>query len=277
MSTASPSIDLATILADPHGVPLTSGRESATELGLAALEHMEGAPTEHDVCALVIYAARHEESAPARDALLAVLLNAGGTLPPDLAAWSREEVRRADWGEGRETAGLVRDPDVRAVPRRQALAERLLAERARRLRPKMHAFVTDILAEAPEAAVVPAWFLERNWVDLRDTLAQRVRHEPMHREVIARWIVTQPQDVQAWMQPVEDMLVDVATQAILHTPLRAPLAPFCGDERVAEGVRTAVSFRGEPARVRLAGYLARLTPGTPWYETISAILGPEPT
>jgi hypothetical protein len=264
----------ADILADPLGAPLVTGRETAMELGLSALEHLEGTPTARDVRALVTYAARHDESSPVRDAILGVVLNASGTLPPILAERARGEVMRAEWGEGRETAGLVHDPDVGAVPRRQAFAERLLAERARRLRPQMHAFVATIFARGAATPAVPSWFLEKNWVDLRDTLVKRVRHEPMHREVIARWHAAQAPPVQARLQPVEEALVEVATQAILHTPLRAPLAPFCGTERVAEGVRTAVNFRGEPARERLAGYLARLTPGTPWYETIRAIVDP---
>lgn len=272
MPTVSLSSILPAILADPRAVRLTLGSQAAMELGLAALEHMEGAPTEHDVRNLVAYAARHDESAPVRDALLAVLLNASGTLDPALAEWTREEIRRTDWGAGRETAALVRDPTVAAVPRRQALAERLMAERARRLRPQMNAFVAAILAHGARASDVPWWFLERNWLDLRDTLAQRVRWEPMHRETVVAWLGTQPPEVRAHMQPVEDALVDAAIQAILHTPQRAPLAPYCGAERVAEGVRTAVAFRGEPARVRLSGYLARLAPGTPWYETIRGIL-----
>lgn len=271
--TVGPAPALHDILDDPQGVSLTTGREAATELGLAALDYMEGKPSARGVRSLVAYAARHEESAPVRDAILVVLLNASGTLSPTLAQRAREAVMQADWGEGRETAGLVEDPDVGAVPRRQALAERLLAERARRLRPQMHAFVATIFARGAATPAVPAWFLERNWADLRDTLVKRVRHEPMHREVIARWLAAQTPAVRAHLQPVEDELVDVATQAILHTPQRAPLAPYCGDERVAEGVRTAVAFRGEPARARLAGYLARLTPGTPWYDTIRGILG----
>ncbi|MDB4881014.1 MAG: hypothetical protein JWL60_2460, partial [Gemmatimonadetes bacterium] len=243
---------LAAILADPHGVPLTLGREAATELGLAALEHLEVTPSEADACSLVTYAARHDESATARDALLAVLLNGSGTLVPALARRAREEVMRADWGAGREAAGLASDPQLAAVPRRHALAERLLAERARRIRPRMHTVVAAILKEGGESAAIPSWFLERNWIDLRDALTQRVRNEPMHREAIARWLAARDPVVRGRMLPIEAALVDVATQAILHTPERAPLAPFCGDALVADGVRSAVTFRGEPARARLA-------------------------
>lgn len=269
-----PAPTIASVLADPQGTPLTIGREAATELGIAALEHLEGGASPEDVCALVTYAARHDEAAPTRDALVGVLLNAGGTLPDPLARLAREEVRRADWGPGRETAGLVADPQVGAVPRRQALSERLLAERARRLRPQMHAFVMAILAEGPERPVVPTWFLERNWVDLRDSLVQRVKNEPMHRGAIARWVAGQHPAVRKWLQPIEDALVDVTTQAILHAPQRAPLVPYVGEERVAEGVRSAVTFRGDYARMRLAGYLERLEPGTEWYETIRELVGP---
>ena len=273
ISTASLT-PLTAILAGDERVPLTLGREAATELGLAALEHLEGAPTELEIRGLVSYAARHDESAPARDALVAVLLNASGTFNDALAARARAEIMHADWGGGRESAALNLDPTVNAVPRRQALAERLLAERARRLRPRMHVVVTAILAQGAAAGAVPTWFLERNWIDLRDTLVQRARSDPPHRESIARWIAARPAALRAHFQPVEDALVDVATQAILHTPDRAPLAPYCGDDRVAEGVRTAVNFRGDPARARLVGYLMRLTPGTSWYETIRAITLP---
>lgn len=270
------STPLDAILANPHGVPLTLGREAAAELGLAALEHLEVTPSGDHASALVAYAARHEESATARDALLAVLLNGSGTLEPALARRAREDVMRAEWGPGRETPGLHDNPQLSAVPRRQALAERLLAERARRIRPRMHAVVAAILAEGGESAAIPPWFLERNWIDLRDALTQRVRHEPMHREAIARWLAVREPVVRQRMLPVETALVDVATQAILHTPERAPLAPFCGDDRVADGVRSAVTFRGDPARARLARYLERLPPGTPWYETIRAMLVPPP-
>lgn len=265
------STPLDAILANPRAVPLTLGREAASELGLAALEHLEVTPSGDDAAALVTYAARHDESATARDALLAVLLNGSGTLTPELAARARDEVLRADWGSGRETPGLTSNPRLDAVPRRQALAERLLAERARRIRPRMHAVVAAILAPGGESAAIPGWFLERNWIDLRDALVQRVRNEPMHREAIARWLAARDPAVHTRMQAIEEALVDVATQAILHTPERAPLAPFCGEERVAHGVRTAVTFRGEPARARLAKYFARLTPGTAWYETIKAM------
>jgi hypothetical protein len=273
------STPLAAILADESRVPLMLGREAAAELGLAALEYLEGAPTESDVRNLVAYAARHDESAPIRDALLAVLLNASGTLSANLVREAREAIMQANWGNGRESAGLTANPDVAAVPRRQALAERLMAERARRLRPRMHGIVAAILSQGAAAAPVPTWFLERNWLDLRDTLAQRARSEPFHREAIAGWIAARPAPIRAHFKPVEDALIDVATQAILHTPERAPLAPYCGEDRVAEGVRTAVTFRGEPARKRLMGYLMRLRPGTAWYETIRAmtVAPPEPS
>ena len=135
MATLLPDSPLHAILADPNGVALTIGREAATELGIAALEHLEGDPEPRDVQALVMYAARHDESAPARDALVAILLNASGTL-------------------------------------------------------------------------------------------------------------------------------------------RAPLAPYCGADVVAARVRTAVNYRGDYARIRLAGYLARLTPGTAWYEAMREIVEP---
>lgn len=265
---------LAAILADPWRVALTIGREAATELGLATLEHLEGAPTENDVQSLVAYAARHDETAPARDALVAVLLNASGTLNSTLSSYARGAIMAADWGGGRETPGLTSNPEITAVPRRNALSERLMAERARRLRPRMQMVVTAILAGEPGSERVPFWFLERNWIDLRDTLVQRIRIEPMHREAITRWLGAQHPAVRAWLQPVEDALVDVATQAILHTPERAPLAPYLCEDRVAEGVRTAVTFRGEPARERLTKYLVRLTPGTSWYETIRGMTLP---
>lgn len=276
MISTTLSTPLAAILADAGQVPLTLGREAATELGLVALEFMEGSPTDADVRSLAAYAARHDESAPARDALVGVLLNASGTLDDRLARLAHAEVMQADWGSGREAPGLATNPEVAAVPRRQALAERLLAERARRLRPRMHAVVVAILAQGAGAAAIPTWFLDRNWVDLRDALVQRVRIEPMHREQIARWVAAQPAEVRARLHAVEDTLVDVVTQAILHTPERAPLAPYFGDERVVDGVRNAVTFRGEPARARLGIYLARLTPGTPWYDTIRAMTVPPP-
>ena len=263
---------LATVLSDPERTPLTVGRETATELGITALEHLEGSPSDSDLRALVLYASRHDETSPARDALVGVLLNASETLAAPVAQRARAEVMRADWGSGRETAGLQHDPDVRAVPRRQALAERLLAERARRLRPRMQAVVREILAGGAEAGAVPQWFLERNWADLRETLVQRIRSEPVHREAITGWFRAQHPAVRAWLQPIEDALVDVATQSILDTPQRAPLAPYCGEHRVAERVRTAVTFRGEPARARLSAYFARLTPGTEWYETVRSIM-----
>ncbi len=274
MISTTLSTPLAAILADARSVPLALGAEAGTELGLAALEYLEGTPTESDVRSLVAYAARHDETAPARDALVAVLLNASGTLRRDLAQLARAEIRSADWGRGREAAALTVDPTISAVPRRHALAERLLAERARRLRPRMYALVAAILAGSVNDAIVPVWFLERNWIDLRDALAQRVRNDPTHRERIARWVAGQPAPVSARLHAVEDALVDVVTQAILHTPERAPLAPYFGDDRVAEGVRSAVTFRGAPARGRLATYLARLTPGTAWYETIRAMTVP---
>lgn len=269
-----PTPHLASVLRDVDRTPLTIGRETATELGIAALEHLEGTPSEDDVRSLVAYAARHDESSPARDALVAVLLNASGTLPPALAKRARAEIMRAEWGGGRETPGLLSDPDVSAVPRRQALAERLLAERARRLRPRMHAVVAAILERGAGAGSVPSWFLERNWVDLRDVLVQRIRSEPVHREAIMGWFQAQHPAVRGWLRPIEEALIEVAIQEILHAPQRAPLAPYCGDDRVAERVRTAVSMRGDPARARLATYLARLTPGTEWYETIRVMVEP---
>ena len=274
---ASRTPRLAAVLAAAEQVPLTIGQEAAQELGLAALEHLEGAPAEADLRSLTTYAARHDETSPARDALVSVLLNASGTLPATLAERAEAEIRRTDWGHGREAAGLRLDPDFRTVPRRNALAERMLAERARRLRPHMHAFVTSILAKGADAPAVPSWFLERNWIDLRETLAQRVRSEPIHRDAIARWLRHRPPVIQAWLRPVEEALIEVATQAILQTPQRAPLAPWVGDERVAEGVRTAVLYRGEPARARLATYLSRLTPGTEWYAIIHSIMAPSRT
>ena len=265
---------LKAVLSDAERTPLTVGQETATELGIAALEYLEGAPSDDDVRSLVAYAARHDEASPARDALVGVLLNASLTLPAALAQRARAEIMRAEWGNGRETPGLRRDPDVSAVPRRQALSERLLAERARRLRPRMHAVVASILAKGAAADPVPTWFLERNWVDLREALVQRIRSEPVHREAIRDWHQRQHPAVRKWLQPLEDALVEVAIQAILHTPQRAPLAPYCGEDRVADKVRTAVSFRGDPARARLSTYLARLTPGTEWYETIRSIMEP---
>jgi hypothetical protein len=267
---------LTAVLSDPERTPLTVGRETASELGIAALEHLEGSPSDDDLRALVIYASRHDETSPARDALVGVLLNASETLPADVAKRARAEIMRADWGPGRETPGLQRDPDVRAVPRRQALSERLLAERARRLRPRMHVVVADILARGADAGAVPPWFLERNWVDLRETLVQRIRSDPVHRVAITCWFRAQHPAVRTWLQPIEDALIDVATQSILDTPQRAPLEPYCGENRVADRVRTAVTFRGEPARVRLSAYLARLTPGTEWYETIRGIMDRPP-
>ena len=265
---------LVSVLSDPDGTPLTIGQGTATELGIAALEHLEGNPPDEDLRSLVIYASRHDESSPARDALVGVLLNASGTLPTGLARKARAEIMAGEWGPGRETPGLVSDPDLGAVPRRQALAERLLAERARRLRPRMHVVVAKILERGADAGPVPTWFLERNWVDLREVLVQRVRSEPVHREAITSWFRAQHPVVRDWLRPIEESLIEVTTQAILQTPQRAPLAPYCGDERVAERVKTAVSFRGEPARARLSTYLARLTPGTDWYETIRGIMDP---
>ena len=277
MITTTLASPLAAILANPGAVPLTIGSAAATELGITALDYLEGASTDDDVRALILYAARHDETAPARDALVAVLLDASGTLRRALMQLARAEIMNADWGGGRETAGLTTDPDVAAVPRRQALAERLMAERARRLRPQVFVVIAAILADGGEATAVPTRFLERNWIDLRDALVQRVRSDALHREQIARWLATRPPAVRGWLAPIDVALIDVATQAILHTPERAPLAPFCGEDRVAEGVRTAVTFRGEPARARLGKYLARLTPGTEWYETIRAMMVPPPT
>jgi hypothetical protein len=255
MISTTLSAPLAAVLKDPGRVPLTIGAMAATELGLAALEHLEGTPADSDVHSLAVFAARHDENAPGRDALLAVLLNASGTLPPPVTERARAEIMGADWGPGRETPGLTTNPALSAVPRRQAFAERLMA--------RMHAVVTAILAQGAGAGAVPSWFLERNWIDLRDALTQRVRHEPPHREKISRWLAAQATAVHDRLLPVEDALIDVVTQAILHTPERAPLAPFVGDDRVAEGVRSAVTFRGEPARARLRNYLGRLTPDTP--------------
>lgn len=264
---------LATILVDPQDAPLTLGPAAGTELGVAILEHLEeGGASDRDLRNLVAYAARHDESAPARDAVLGVLLNGSETLPAALVDRARAAIREGAWGDGRETEGLVTNPELGAVPRRQAFTERMMAERARRLRPEVHAHVGLILEQGAGTPPVPKWFLKRNWLDLRDTLTQRVRHEPMHREVIARWLVAQAAPIRAWMKPVEEALVYAATQAILQASYRAPLAPYLGDERVADGIRTAVAFRGEPARERLAGYLARLEPGTAWYETIREIV-----
>ena len=136
----------------------------------------------------------------------------------------------------------------------------------------MHAVVADILAHGAAAAAVPSVFLERNWIDLRETLVQRIRSDPTHRESITSWFRGQHPAIRTWLKPIEDTLIDVATQSILDTPQRAPLEPWCGEHRVADRVRTAVTFRGEPARARLSAYLARLTPGTEWYETIRSIM-----
>ena len=277
MITITLATPLAAILADARAVPLTLGAAAATELGLAALEYLESAPNENDIHSLVAYAARHDETAPARDALVGVLLNASGTLNPIVAQRARDEIMRTDWGRGRESAGLTNDPDINAVPRRQALTERLLAERARRLRPQVFTVIAAILGAGGERTPVPTWFLERNWIDLRDALTQRVRSDPMQREATARWLSARHPAVRKWLAPIEEALIDVATQAILQTPERAPLAPFCGHERVAEGVRSAVTFRGEPARARLGKYLARLTPGTEWYEIIKEMMVPPKT
>lgn len=263
---------LATILVDPDEAPLTLGPAAGTELGIAILEHLEAGASDGDLRNLVAYAARHEEWAPARDAVLGVLLNGSETLPARLVARAREAISQGAWGEGRETEGLVTDPALDAVPRRQAFTERMMADRARRLRPEMHAHVARILDLGAEAPPVPSHFLRRNWLDLRDALTQRVRNEPMFREVIARWFLAQDPSIRKWMRPVEDALVHAATQSILHSWHRAPLAPYLGDERVADGIRTAVAFRGEPARERLASYLERLEPGTAWYATIREIV-----
>ena len=82
---------------------------------------------------------------------------------------------------------------------------------------------------------------------------------------------TLPDGVADRLRAIEETLVDVVTQAILHTPERAPLAPYCGEQRIVETIRTAVAFRGEPQRARLARYLARLAPGTAWYATVRAL------
>lgn len=263
---------LDTILVDPYEAPLTLGPAAGTELGIAILVHLEAGASDSELENLVAYAARHDESAPARDAVLGVLLNGSETLPEPLVARARDAIRKGAWGDGRETEGLVTSPELDAVPRRQAFTERMMADRARRLRPAVHAHVARILEQGRAAPHVPRNFLKRNWLDLRDALTQRVRHEPMFREVIAEWFLAQKAPVKVWMRPVEDALIHAATQAILHASHRAPLAPFLGDERVADGIRTAVAFRGEPARARLADYLARLEPGTEWYATISEIV-----
>jgi hypothetical protein len=275
MISTNPFTPLEHILADPQRVPLIIGREAAMELGLAVLEYLETTPDTNAVRGLTAYAARHDENSPARDALVGVLLNASETLTPELAQFARAEFMQANWGTGREAAALANNPSVCAVPRRQAFSERLLAERARRIRPRMHAVVADILDHGEDAAPIPTWFLARNWLDLRDALTQRVRHEPMHREHIARWFTSRPPELRVRFKPIEDALIDVATQAILHEPETAPLAPFLGDAIVAERVRSATNFRGPPARARLAKYLARLTPGTAWYDTIRSFVTPE--
>ena len=175
MISINPSTPLEAILADQHHVPRIIGREAAMELGLAALEYLETHPDTNAVQSLSAYAARHDENSPARDALVGVLLNASETLSAELSEFARAEIMRTDWGSGRESAGLTNNPDVAAVPRRHALAERLMAERARRIRPRMHAVVANILERGGEAERIPAYFLERNWIDLRDALTQRVR------------------------------------------------------------------------------------------------------
>lgn len=265
---------LAAILSDGAAVPLILGREAATELGLAVLEHLEGTPSADEIGNLVTYAARHDEFSPARDALVSVLLDASSTLAPQVARVARAAIMRADWGRGRESAALNQDPQVLAVPRRQALSERLIAERARRIRPRVLAMVTEVITKGEAAAPVPSYFVPRSWADLRDLLVQRVRIEPGLREVITRWLLAQPAATRAFMAPIEAALMDVTTHAILHTPDIAPLAPYLGEEVVAERVRTAVNFRGAPARARLAKYLERLTPGGAWFDTIHAIVVP---
>lgn len=265
---------LAAILADGASVPLIIGREAATELGLAVLEHLEGTPSAAEIGNLVTYAARHDESSPARDALVGVLLDGSSTLAPQVARVAREAIMRADWGRGRESAALNQDPQVHAVPRRQALSERLVAERARRIRPRVLAMVTEVITKGDAACPVPTCFVPRSRADLRDLLVQRVKIEPGLRAVITRWLVAQPPATRAFMAPIEAALVDVTTHAILHAPETAPLAPYLGDDVVAERVRTAVNYRGAPARARLATYLQRLPSGTPWYGTIHAIVMP---
>ena len=81
MISTRPTTPLEAILADFQRAPLIIGREAATELGLAALEFLEGTPTGRNVESLAGYAARHDESSPARDALVSMLLNASCTLP----------------------------------------------------------------------------------------------------------------------------------------------------------------------------------------------------
>src|SRR3954466_3032268 len=156
MISITPSTPLAAILADPRGAPLIIGREAATELGLAVLEHLESQPPAHHVHALATYAARHDESSPARDALVTMLLNASGTLSAALADEARLAIQSQQWGTGREAPGLTNDPRIDAVPRRHALCERLLAERARRIRPRMHAVVADILMNGSNAVAIPS-------------------------------------------------------------------------------------------------------------------------
>jgi hypothetical protein len=275
MISINPSIPLERILADHDRVPLIIGRESATELGLVVLEYLETTPDVDAARSLVAYAARHDENSPARDALVSVLLNASDTLTSQLAQFARAEIMRTNWGPGRESAGLMRDPEVSAVPRRQAFAERMLAERARRIRPRMHVVVANILEKGGNAEPIPTWFLARNWIDLRDALTQRVRSEPVHRDQITRWLESRPAPIRARFKPIEDALIDVATQAILHHPESAPLAPYLGDTIVEERVRSATTFRGAPARLRLSKYLARLSPGTSWYEKIRSMVAPE--
>ncbi len=269
MLSITPSTPLADVLANQQTVRLLIGREAATELGLATLEYLETSPvSDEQLGNLASFAARHDENSPARDAIVVILLNASGTLAASLAARARAALMKADWGSGREAAGLSGAPEVNAVPRRQALGERLLAERARRIRPRMHAVVAQILDVGDKADAIPSWFLARNWIDLRDALTQRVRSDPTHRVQIAQWLQSRPAEVRAQFAPTEEALIDVATQAILHNPETAPLAPYVAADVVAERVRRATAFRGAPARTRLGSYLARLAPNTPWCDTI---------
>jgi hypothetical protein len=138
----------------------------------------------------------------------------------------------------------------------------------------MHAVIANILETGDGAESIPTWFLARNWIDLRDALTQRARSEPVHRHMITRWLESRPESVRARFKPIEDALIDVTTQAILDNPESAPLEPYLGHDVVAERVRRATTFRGAPARTRLAKYLARLTPGTSWHETIRSIAQP---
>ena len=58
---------LTAVLSDPEGTPLTLGQGTATELGIAALEHLEGSPSDDDVRSLVLYAARRYDAGERAD------------------------------------------------------------------------------------------------------------------------------------------------------------------------------------------------------------------